>query len=75
MRPARLSAVGDGILGRLPYVGAAFTVETTRLLQLSPSPGEAILRLSATQCQNVASGRLMFGSEKASDDKMDTKWQ
>ena len=55
--------------------GAAFTVETTRLLQLSPSPGEAILRLSATQCQNVASGRLMFGSEKASDDKMDTKWQ
>ena len=35
----------------------------------------SILRLSATQCQNVASGRLMFGSEKASDDKMDTKWQ
>ena len=43
--PAWLSAFGDGIFGRLPYVGAALPIETMCFLQLSPNPGESMLRL------------------------------
>ena len=45
--------------------------EPTQLQELTAQRVE----FSANQCQNLASGRLMSASKKASDDKMDTKWQ
>ena len=43
---ASLSAVGDGVFGRLPNVRTAFPIETTRLVQLSPNPGQSIRTFS-----------------------------
>ena len=37
-----VSAVGDGVVGRLPDVRTAFPIETTWLVQLSPNPGQSI---------------------------------
>ena len=58
--PASLSAVGDGVFGRLPNVRTAFPIETTRLVQLSPNPGQSIRTFSHAvpkRCQWKIDGR------------------
>ena len=52
-----------------PYVQAAFPIESTRLVQLSPNPGQSI-RTFSQAVPKRCSGRLMSGSVQAADDKM-----
>ena len=55
-----VSAVGDGVVGRLPDVRTAFPIETTWLVQLSPNPGQSIRTFSHAvpkHCQWKIDGR------------------